>query len=230
MESKTKFNLDKSISDWKSELFKFGNMTNDNLAELECHLLDEIDALENLGLSIEESFLIAKNRIGNVKELTNEFDKVNKKVYFRNRIIPYIKGGLLIISFMSILNLILEILFLITQKQGVSDTYQNFILIGLLVLLTTSIVIVSYKKYKSHRFSMPRLASIPILVSIIIVSKLFSFVWLTILKHSPMSFSSYGTLQMTLTIYRLLFGLFILTFCCLMFYYSKKGNKIKIAE
>jgi len=54
-----------------------------------------------LGLSIEESLLIAKKRIGNVEDLTTEFGKVNKEVYFRNRIIPYLKGILLFMAFLT---------------------------------------------------------------------------------------------------------------------------------
>jgi hypothetical protein len=59
-------------------------MTTDNVNELESHLRDGMHELQLLGLSIEESLLVAKNRIGNVKNLATEFGKVNKGFYFRN--------------------------------------------------------------------------------------------------------------------------------------------------
>ena len=69
MENRTNFDLNKNIEIWKSELSKNSKMTLDNINELESHLKDEIHELHLLGLSIEESLLIAQNRIGNVEDL-----------------------------------------------------------------------------------------------------------------------------------------------------------------
>ena len=78
MENRTNFDLNKNIEIWKSELSKNSKMTLDNVNELESHLRDEMHELQLLGLSFEESLLVAKNRIGNIKNLATEFGKVNK--------------------------------------------------------------------------------------------------------------------------------------------------------
>lgn len=76
MENTTKFDLEKSISLWKYQLSENQNMTNDNIIELESHIHDEIENLQNLGLSEEESFLIAEKRIGKIESLAIEYSKV----------------------------------------------------------------------------------------------------------------------------------------------------------
>ena len=77
MENRTEFNLTNSIEVWKSELSRKANMTMDNIDELESHLLDLISDLESKGLNKEESFLIARKRIGRIDDISIEYDKIN---------------------------------------------------------------------------------------------------------------------------------------------------------
>jgi len=229
MENRTKFNLKENIEIWKSELSQNSNMTLDNIDELESHLQDEIQALQQLGLNTEESLLIAKSRIGNIEELTTEFSKINKEVYFKNRITPYLKGVLLFIAFITITKLLTTFSILIANKIGINDGYLNLVSIGFLLFFTFVILIFSYKKYKNGIFNSRKLTSIPILVSIVIISKLLSFLSLPILTHS-IKLTDFGVLQMNLKIYELIFGLFILIISCIIFYSTKRENKMKIAE
>lgn len=229
MENRTKFNLEKSIRIWKTELSQSSNLTCDNIIELESHLYDEIQELQKLGLSIEESMLIAKNRIGNIEELTTEFSKVNKEVCFRKEIIPYLKGILLFIAFISITDLLINFSILIANRIGVNDGNLNFVSIGLLIFSTIILLIFSYKKYKNISLDMRKLTSIPILVSAIIVTKLLTFLSFPILARS-IKVSDFGILQMNLSVYKLIFGMFILIVSCIVFYSSKKENKMKIVE
>lgn len=71
------FNLEKAISDWRSLLRSSGLAESDS-AELESHLRDGIDELSTVSLSTEESFLIARFRLGNICNLANEFSKLRR--------------------------------------------------------------------------------------------------------------------------------------------------------
>lgn len=228
MENRTNFDLNKSIEIWKSELSKNSKMTLDNINELESHLRDEIHELQLLGLSIEESFLIAKNRIGNVKDLKTEFGKVNNGFYFRNRIIPYLKGILLFMAFITLTELISGFSVIIANKFGFSDNL-NYISIGILTISTLILVIISYKKYKNTSLDIRKLTSIPILVSVILVSKLLNFLSIIFITRS-VGISDYSSLALNLSYYKLIFGLFILILSCFVFYSLKRENKFKIVE
>jgi hypothetical protein len=228
MENRTEFDLNKKIEIWKSKLSQKSNMTQDNINELESHLLDEIHELKQLGLNTEESLIIAKKRIGNVEDLTTEFGKVNKGIYFRNRIIPYLKGVLLFFAFVTILDLMTNIIILITHKIGLNNTTKDYISIVFLILLTSTLFIISYKKFKSGNFKMQKLISIPILVSFIISSKILSVIILTSNLHLMIKFE--GGAHINLEIYKYWFALFILIFSCIIYYYSRKDNKMKISK
>jgi len=229
MENRTKFNLKENIIFWKSELSQNSNMTLDNINELESHLQDEIDQLQQVGLSSEESLIIAKNRIGNKNELATEFAKVNKGVYFRSKIIPYLKGILLFIAYITITEFITSLTILIASKTGLNEGNQNFILVGLLITSTLILLITFYKKYKSVSLDMSKLTNIPILVTLIILSKLLTFYSQPILSRS-IGVSNFGFLYMHLHNYKIMLVMFILSVSCIVIYLSKKENKMGISE
>jgi len=228
MENGTKFNLKQNIDIWKSELSQNSYMTSDNINELESHLQDEIHELLKLGLSHEESLLIAKNRIGGIEKLTTEYSKVNNEVYFRNTITPYLKGILFFLAYISIAELLTNSSILIAYKIGLNEDYLNLISIELLILLTFILLIFFYKKYKNGNFNMRKLTNIPVLVSTIIVSKFLIYLSVSNLIYSIKSVN-FSIMQNNLYAYKILFGLFILTVSCIIFYFSSQENKIKIA-
>ena len=231
MENRTKFNLKENIEIWKSELSQNSNMTLDNINELESHLLDEIDELQRLGLNTEESLLIAKNRIGNTKELTTEYGKVNKNIYFRNKIIPYLKGILLFMAFITITNLLANLSVIIAKNVGIDSENLNYVSIGILIFSSLALSIFAYNKYKNMSLNSRKLTNIPFLVSVIVISKLLTlFSTLFITRSGSFGISDFGNLQMNLSVYNLLFGLFILTISFVSFYVSKRENKVKISE
>jgi len=227
MENRTEFNLNKNIEIWKSELSQKSNMSQDNINELESHLRDEIHELELLGLNTEESLLIAEKRIGNVEDLRTEFGKINKGIYFRNKIIPYLKGILLSFAFVTVIDLMTNLIILVTEKTGLNNTNTYDISIVFLILLTITLLIISYRKYKSGNFNMRKLTNIPTLVSIIVGSKILSDI---IILTSGTRMMNFASLQINLEVYKYLFALFILAFSCLTYYYSKKDNKLEISE
>lgn len=228
MENRTNFDLNKNIEIWKSELSKNSKMTLDNVNELESHLRDEMHELQLLGLSNEESLLVAKNRIGNVKNLATEFGKVNKGFYFRNRIIPYLKGILLFMAFITLTELLTSFSVITANKLGFSENL-NYISIGILTFSTLILLIIGYIKFTNTSLDLRKLTSIPILVSLILVSTILKYLSTVFITRS-VGISELGSLMMNLNVYKMIFGLFILILSFIMFYSLKKENKVKIAE
>ena len=229
MESRTEFSLNKNIENWKSALSENPNFTTDNINELESHLLDEIAGLHKLGLNEEESFLIAQKRIGNIENLICEFSKVNKNVFLRNKALPYLRGILLFFAFITITELFVTASILIFQKIGINDSNLNSVSIALLISLTFGLFVIIYFQYKKNRINMGSLKNIPLLVLIIIISKILSFVSLPLLAQS-INISNYNMILINLSIYKLSLVVIVLAVSCLVFYSSKKENKIRIAE
>jgi hypothetical protein len=229
MENRTEFSIDKSIINWKSQLSKKVNFTGDNINELESHLLDEIQELKELGLNDEESFLVAIQRLGSIEQLTSEFSKVNQKVYFRSKVLPYLKGVLMFIAFMTITELLTNTSILLVDKLGFDDSYYNWVSIGILISLSIFPFALFYKKYKSENFNMRNFTNIPILVITIIVAKFLNIYSLITLTHS-IEISSFGITRMNFGYFKLFLAATILIASSVIFYVTKKDRTIKLAE
>ncbi|MDF7798727.1 permease prefix domain 1-containing protein [Pontiellaceae bacterium B1224] len=89
------FDLANAITNWKSQLNINHTLKNEDIAELESHLVDEIDALQIKGLSSEESFLIATKRLGTNEVLAEEFGKNNLPSLWVHRITWMFLGTLM---------------------------------------------------------------------------------------------------------------------------------------
>jgi hypothetical protein len=76
MENQTAFDLNRAVESWREILARSGSMDRESVDELESHLRHSIVALQTSGLSIEESFMIAKKRIGRSDDIDTEFAKV----------------------------------------------------------------------------------------------------------------------------------------------------------
>lgn len=79
------FELDSAITNWRNSLLCNQNITDGNADELESHLRDEVDSLILSGLSDQEAFMISTNRIGDHREVGQEFAKVNPTLAWRRR-------------------------------------------------------------------------------------------------------------------------------------------------
>ena len=228
MDNRTEFRIEKGIEIWKAGLIQNSNMTQDNVEELESHLLDEIHELQEIGLSLEESFLIAKKRIGKTKELANEFGKVNKGVNLRNRILPYLKGILCFLAFMSTTDLLTNALVLLGDKFGF-NSYLNWISIALLIVFSLIPFAIIVRKYKTHDFPINHLMSIPFLVITVMITK--SLTYLTLIYMSRhIQVEIFGSLRMNFSVFGLVFSLLILILSSFIYYISKRDNKIIVAE
>ncbi len=77
------FDLEAQIRSWSDHLRARGNLTENDINELENHLRDEIDDLTTVGLATDEAFLISVKRLGNVDAIAHEFAKVNTEKLWR---------------------------------------------------------------------------------------------------------------------------------------------------
>lgn len=100
------FNLDDQMLMWKLEIEKIENLTNDDVEELESHILDKIDDLQSRGYTLEESFDIAINKIGTNDLLSEEYKKVNTKLSVFQKITYGIIGFICVDFVFQIINII----------------------------------------------------------------------------------------------------------------------------
>lgn len=94
MEPATCFDLEAAIQTWRAHLSEEIAGQADALAELEEHLRTSVDALRQVGLSDEESFLISSRRLGSTRELGGEFQRMDPAPIWRRRIFWIALGGL----------------------------------------------------------------------------------------------------------------------------------------
>ena len=86
MENQTRFDLNVAIENWRAELAAQSNLTADDRRELETHLRDTIAGFQQRGLNDEESFWLARRRVGQPQQLGEEFVKANPTVVWRERL------------------------------------------------------------------------------------------------------------------------------------------------
>jgi hypothetical protein len=85
METPTSFDLNRAIQSWRENLGQSPAFRGEDLDELESHLCDSIATLQIRGLSAEEAFMVAANRIGKGGTLESEFGKVNGTAVWLDR-------------------------------------------------------------------------------------------------------------------------------------------------
>lgn len=86
------FELNENIKKWHSELIANQSMNETNADELISHLKDNVEELNIKGLSEEESYWIARHRLGDTQALRIEFTKINQALLWRNRILWLLFG------------------------------------------------------------------------------------------------------------------------------------------
>jgi hypothetical protein len=75
MENQTRFDLNSALQNWRQELAALPSLGLDDRRELETHLRDGIADLSARGLNEEESFWLARRRVGKPLQLAEEFAK-----------------------------------------------------------------------------------------------------------------------------------------------------------
>jgi hypothetical protein len=72
------FDLESSISTWRSRMLAAGIRQPDTLDELEAHLRQDFDALQTSGIPAPEAFESAVSRLGNSDSMRREFSKFTR--------------------------------------------------------------------------------------------------------------------------------------------------------
>jgi hypothetical protein len=85
MENQTRFDLNAAIENWRQELAAQPNLASDDRRELETHLRDAIAGFQQRGLNDEESFWLARRRVGQPQQLGEEFVKADPAAIWRER-------------------------------------------------------------------------------------------------------------------------------------------------
>jgi len=86
METRTRFDLSAAVEEWRKQLASQPGLTADNRRELETHVRDSIATLQQRGLTEEESFWIACRRVGQPRQLAEEFVKEYPLAVWRDRL------------------------------------------------------------------------------------------------------------------------------------------------
>jgi hypothetical protein len=86
MENQTRFDLNAAVENWRNELAAQPNLASDDRRGLETHLRDAIAGFQQRGLNDEESFWLARRRVGQPLQLGEEFVKSNPTTVWRERI------------------------------------------------------------------------------------------------------------------------------------------------
>ena len=94
METQTRFDLNVAIDNWRQELAAQANLTPEVLRELETHLRDTIRGLQQCALNDQETFWLARRRIGQPQRLGEEFEKADPSAVWRGRVFWMVLGCL----------------------------------------------------------------------------------------------------------------------------------------
>jgi hypothetical protein len=86
MKNETRYDLNAAIENWRQELAAQAALTAEDRRELETHLRDAIAGFQQRGLSDDESFWLARRRVGRPQQLGEEFVKANLAAIWRERI------------------------------------------------------------------------------------------------------------------------------------------------
>ncbi len=85
MENQTRFDLSAAVENWRQELAAQPPLTPDNRRELEMHLRDAIAGFQQRGLNDEESFWLARRRVGPPRKLGDEIANTDPARVWRQR-------------------------------------------------------------------------------------------------------------------------------------------------
>ncbi|WP_404409364.1 permease prefix domain 1-containing protein [Pseudidiomarina marina] len=78
------FELEQNIAQWREFVLRRAAILEEDADELESHLRDQIDALLARGLHVDEAFLVATKRIGNLEAVSKEYAEVHAGRLWRN--------------------------------------------------------------------------------------------------------------------------------------------------
>jgi len=93
--------LNREIDTWRQQLEHSGSISADDIAELESHLVQEIESLQKSGLRPDEALIIATRRLGHPHELAVEYAK-NDALMSWKRPAKLMLWGMLVLKLLSL--------------------------------------------------------------------------------------------------------------------------------
>lgn len=137
--------LNTRIANWRAELAEGGECSERDIDELESHLREEFDHLVSTGLTEEESFLVARHRLGDSDSLVREFAKVNAVAVWSYRLF-WMAAGILVMTTLGYVSYAMsELTVVIGQRTGLVGRALGLLSIGTYVLGTALGIIVCYR-------------------------------------------------------------------------------------
>jgi hypothetical protein len=134
------FNLEQAILEWRRRMLAADIKSPAPMDELEIHLREEIERQMKSGLSAEEAFEAASQRLGQPGALTEEFAKVGGPTAFRGLFLPV---GMIFLAFIAALNIFLA------GDYAYSDV-TSLKVVGLIDLLLLSLVLPLMAGFKAQ--------------------------------------------------------------------------------
>jgi len=86
MDNPSYFDLNVALENWQAELAAQPGLSAENRRELETHLRDTFAELKSHGLNEEESFWLARRRVGQTQQIAAEFVKADSTQVWRDRV------------------------------------------------------------------------------------------------------------------------------------------------
>jgi hypothetical protein len=214
--TQTRFDLNAAIENWRSELVAQPNLAPDDLRELETHLRDDIAGFQQRGLNDEESFLLARQRVGQPQQLGEEFLKVDPAKVWRRRVAGMV-AAILIFScleaFSRSLSKIVTAVFFAYPRP--ISFHTSFVLQSLFYILSVVAIMILITRSASKQpwsFESPffhsrlRLGTVAVLVIVTLsfLESLSNWRWAIMLTHASIDgsvifMSWFSTLPQTFT-------------------------------
>ena len=91
-----------AIAEWRAGLAEAGTLFEADLDELESHLRDHLEALAEVGVTGEEAFRTAVERIGDTRVLADEFAKINPLLAWRAALFWICAGVMLVLGLLPV--------------------------------------------------------------------------------------------------------------------------------
>lgn len=140
------FELEKEIVNWKGALVDDGAINTEERRELESHLRESITALHSKGLSEQEAFFVATNRLGAPGALQQEFAKNNLSGKWRYRLFWMLVGFLSLTAAGSTVAAITRVMGTVMAFSGLSGTVSGISLLVLTAILWIGVFTIGFRK------------------------------------------------------------------------------------
>lgn len=191
-----------SIKEWRTELQQSEHIGADEMAELESHLIDEIEGLNTDLLSDQEKVMVASHRLGSSVTLNKAYQK--NRVFDFQRISIFAQVLLGIMSFLAVSRICLTFGLMIQQSLGWTDSlslvtmYYGFQLLAAIgfFLLTRHWLQMSLKKKKTVRANLYGLGTTMASYGLFLV--LMRFANLSFIMNVPVFLSAFSSTIFTL--------------------------------